>query len=94
MSYHIKSGVVPCRIRLFPTSISKIKKLGLESRVGTLTLKGSPGPSQFISEINVGKKRIRHITTLNLKRQSIWVDQEIHQSISESLCVGSVSFRH
>ena len=28
--------------------------------------KGSPDPSHFISEINVGKSRIRHKTTLNL----------------------------
>ena len=28
--------------------------------------KGGPVPSHFIFEINVGKKRIRHKTTLNL----------------------------
>ena len=31
-----------------------------------LTNKGSPEPSQFNSEINVGKSRIRHTTTLKL----------------------------
>ena len=30
------------------------------------TLKGSPDPSHFIFEINVGKRRIRHRTILNL----------------------------
>ena len=30
-------------------------------------LKGSSDPSHFIFEINVGKRRIRHKTTLNLK---------------------------
>ena len=33
--------------------------------------KGSPNPSHFIFEINVGRMRIRHITTLNLNLQSI-----------------------
>jgi len=31
-----------------------------------LKLKGSPDQSHFIFKINVGKKRIRHRTTLNL----------------------------
>ena len=30
------------------------------------TLKGSSDPSQFIFEINVGKSRIRHTTTVKL----------------------------
>ena len=34
-------------------------------------LKGSPYPSHFTFEINVGKGRIRHTTILNLKLQSI-----------------------
>ena len=34
-------------------------------------IKGSSDPSQFIFEINVGKSRIRHRTTLNLNIQSI-----------------------
>ena len=31
-----------------------------------MVVKGSPDPSHFIFEINVGKKRIRHRTTLKL----------------------------
>ena len=45
---------------------------GIESTVdgesnGSMTrgIKGSPGPSHYIFEINVGKSRIRHRTTLN-----------------------------
>ena len=57
-------------------------------------IKGSPDPSHFIFEINVGKRRIRHITTLNLTLQLILVDLEIHHSIADSLYVGSASFRH
>ena len=56
--------------------------------------KGSPNQSHFIFEINVGNRRIRHITTLNLLLQRILVDLEIHHSISASLFVGSDSFRH
>ena len=55
--------------------------------------KGSPDQSHFIFEINVGNRRIRHITTLNLLLQRILVDLEIHHSISASY-VGSDSFRH
>ena len=45
-------------------------------------LKGSPDPRHLIFEINVGKRRIRHITTLNLNLQPILVDLKIHHSIS------------
>ena len=51
---------------------------GIESTVdgefiGSMTrgIKGSPDPSHFIFGSNVGKGRIRHITTLNLNLQSI-----------------------
>ena len=37
----------------------------------TLLSKGSPDPSDFLFEINVGKRRIRHKTTLNLNFQSV-----------------------
>ena len=47
-------------------------------------VKGSPHesshPSHFIFEINVGKSRIRHLTTLNLNEATLnrfWVDLEI-----------------
>ena len=56
--------------------------------------KGSQDPIHFIFEINVGKSRIRHITTLNLNDNRFSVDLEIHHSISESLYVGSDSCRH
>ena len=42
--------------------------------------KDSPDPSHLIFEINVGKRRIRHITTLNLNYLifgRFWVDVEI-----------------
>ena len=55
-------------------------------------VKGSPDTSH-IFQVNVGKRRIRHRLTLNLNLQSI-LSLEIHQSISESLCVGSAYFRH
>ena len=59
------------------------------------SFKGSSDPSNFIFEINVGKSRIRHRKTLNFElRHSIGVDLEIDHSISESLYVGSDSFRH
>ena len=57
-------------------------------------IKGSSGTSHFIFQVNVGKRRIRHRMTLNLNLQSILSQLEIHHSISESLYVGSVSFRH
>jgi len=42
--------------------------------------KGSSDPSHFIFEINVGKGRIRHKTTLNLNDailKRLWIDLEI-----------------
>jgi len=56
--------------------------------------KGSSDSSHFIFEINVGKRRIRHRTTLNLNDNKFGVDLEIHNLISSSLYVGSNSFRH
>ena len=45
-------------------------QLGVHSKLEIvfhcLQFKGSPDQSHFIFEINVGKSRIRHITTLNL----------------------------
>jgi len=44
------------------------------------SLKGSPHPSHFIFEINVGKSRIQHLTTLNLNEATsnrFWLDLEI-----------------
>ena len=62
-----------------------------------MTIKGSQDPSHFIFEINIGKRRIRHGTTLNLNDtifNRLGVDLEIHHSISVSLFIGSDSFRH
>ena len=45
-----------------------------------LDFKGSSDPSHFIFEINVGKSRIRHLTTLNLNEATLnrfWLDLEI-----------------
>ena len=44
---------------------------GQNSKSRYLTLKGSPDPSHYIFEISVGKRRIRHRTTLNLNLQAI-----------------------
>ena len=53
-----------------------------------IRFKGSSDPSHFISEINVGKSRIRHRTTLILNGvifNRFWVDLEIQfQSCSKS----------
>ena len=54
--------------------------------------KGSSHTRHFIFEINVGKGRIRHTTTLILNLQSIL--SRSRNSISDSLYVGSDSFRH
>ena len=59
--------------------------------------KGCPDSSHFIFEIDVGKKRIRHRTTLNSNDAILsrfWADPKIHYSISESLYVGSDTFWH
>ena len=55
----------------------------------SITIKGSPDQSHFIFEINVGKRRIRHRTTLNLNDlifNRFWVDLEI-QFQSRSIIV-------
>ena len=49
--------------------------------------KDSPDPSNFIFEINVGKKRIRNTTTLKLNDEFL---MSIEDSNSESLYVRSV----
>ena len=61
-------------------SISDIR-VGSETSIRVLSpaenFKGSSDPSQFIFEINVGKSRIRHWTTLNLNHaifNRFWVD--------------------
>jgi len=41
------------------------------SQLTVLDFKGSSDPSHFIFEIDAGKSRIRHITTLNLNLQSM-----------------------
>ena len=60
-------------------------------------IKGSSDPNHFIFEINVGKRWIRHKTTLNLNDVNFnrfWVDWELYHLISESLHVGSATFQH
>jgi len=57
--------------------------------------KGSPDPSLFIFEINVGKRRIRQRTTLKLNDQfldRLKIDWRWRHS--ESFYVGSACFRH
>jgi len=66
-----------------------IPKPGFDNRV-----KGSSDSSHFMFEINVGKSRIRHITTLNLNFQSFLVDLEIHHSNSEPFYDVTDSVRH
>ena len=56
--------------------------------------KGSSGPSHFIFEINVGKSRIRHRTTLELNDELLnRLKFDFHSNL-ESFYVGSDSFRH
>ena len=40
--------------------------MGFDFTLPSLDLKGSSDPSDFIFEINVGKRRIRHTKTLKL----------------------------
>ena len=57
-------------------------------------IKGSSDPSHFIFEINVGKGQIRHTTTLQLNDEFLDRLKSVEDSNSESLYVGSASFRH
>ena len=60
-------------------------------------VKGSPAPSHFISETNVGKRRSQHRTTLNLNAvrfNQLRVDRDMIIQNPESFYVGSDSFRH
>ena len=59
---------------------------------GRDALKGSSDPSHFILEINVGKSRIRHITTVKLNDE--FLDRLKSIEDSNSFFVGSASFRH
>ena len=56
--------------------------------------KGSPDSCHFIFEIDVGKSRIRHRTPLALNDEFLDRLKPIENSNSESLYVGSDSFRH
>ena len=58
------------------------------------SFKGSSGPSHFIFEINVGKGRIRHRTTLKLKDELLNRLKFDFHSNWESCYVRSASFRH
>ena len=65
-------------ITLFISSLKRINQIGYFSAVFdscsnlyVSVFKASPAPSQYIFEINVGKRRIRHRTTLNLNLQTI-----------------------
>ena len=58
---------------------------------------GSPNLSHFIFETNVGKRRIRHRTTLNLNTvrfNQLRVDRDMIIQNPESFYEGSDSFRH
>ena len=54
----------------------------LKDRFEMTSFKGSSDQNHFNFEINVGTRRIRQKTTLNLNFQSFWVDLEIRYSIS------------
>ena len=73
-------------LRAYRTNIGSISSMSFLER--GLKFKGT-NQRHFIFEINVGKSRIRHRTTLNLNLQPILVDLEIHHSVTESLYVGS-----
>ena len=55
--------------------------------------KGSPDPSHYIFEINAGKGRIRHTTTLKLNDEFLNRLKIDCHSNSESFYVGPDSFR-
>ena len=72
----IETWFINVRIHRFTTYfIQRIIPLYRESNVINFShnkiFKGSPDPSHYIFEINVGKMRIRHRTTLNLNLQTI-----------------------
>ena len=56
--------------------------------------RGSSDQNQFIFQINVGKRRIRHVTTLKLKDEFLDRIKSVADSNSKSLYVGSASFRY
>ena len=70
------------RFMTFCNAISSKVDFWLESIfISKNIFKGSSDPSHFISEINVGKSRIRHRTTLNINQiifKRFRVDPEIH----------------
>ena len=74
-------------------SFSELPKGLILAKKLRMWIKGNP----FLFEINVGKSRIRHRTTMNsndIILNQFWVDRVVHHWILESLYVGSVSFRH
>ena len=72
---------------IFSVNLLGMKEKGFYWTVslsGIHTLKGSSDQSHFIFEINVGKSRIRHWTTLKLNEfifYGFWVNLEIQNSI-------------
>jgi len=67
---------------------SKSSKFDLANDQSKLKFKGSPDPNHFIYEISVGKRRIRHRTTLNLNFfliDSKLIEDDIIQIESRSL---------
>ena len=57
---------------LFNRFLPKMKMEQRSKKMGLPRFKGSSDQNHFIFEINVGKRRIRHITTLNLSLQPIF----------------------
>ena len=84
---HVDLHVRKCdRSDSIPSLLKRIHKRIFNFSFNCSKIKGSSYQSNFLFEINVGKRRIRHITTLNLNDVNlnrIWVNLEIFHSNSE-----------
>ena len=64
---------IPHILPIFPTEVTTRWRGTL--RAGYLKVKDSSDPSHFIFEINVGKRRIRHVATYNDSAISRWISR-------------------
>ena len=87
-------SILKCSNRTKFTCNFSLYMWGVTSKIATI-FKVSLESSHFIFEINVEKRRIRHTTTLNDEfLDRLRIDWRWRHSNSESLYVGSASFRH
>ena len=94
----VRNSILRTRVRFFEFRMVGVRVLCqrfiFEYASSKTILKDSSDASHFF---NVGQRRIRHRTTMNLNDvffNRFWVDLEIHRSNSESFYVGSAAFRH